>query len=297
MKQIFAGLFLLLIAMTAAISAADAARLGGGRSSGMQRNSITKPAAPAGAPSQNVAPAPRPAQPVGAPAPQPSGMSRWLGPLAGLAAGVGLAALFSHFGMGEGFSSIVMMLLLAAAVFFVIRLLFRRSQAATPQPMQYAGGPAPAGYEPVASASEPASVSSSAPLAAAPEAAVNVPAGFDVDGFLRQAKLNFVRLQAAHDAKNLEDIRNFTTPEMFAEIKLDMNERGDKPQQTDVVTLNAQLLDVTTESTQHIASVRFSGNIRETEAGAPEPLDEVWHLTKPTAGSGGWIIAGIQQVN
>ena len=212
-----------------------------------------------------------------------------MGPLAGLAAGIGLAALFSHLGMGEGMASFAMMALLAVAAFFVIRMLFRRPQAATQQPLQYAGGPAPASYEPVASA--PGSA------AASPAATINVPADFDVDGFLRQAKLNFVRLQAAHDAKNLEDIRNFTTPEMYAEIKLDMNDRGDTPQQTDVVTLNAQLLDVTSESTQHIASVRFSGSIRETQAAAPEPFDEVWHLAKPTTGSGGWVIAGIQQLN
>ncbi len=291
MKQLFATLCLIVISMTLVIGDADAARFGGGRSSGMQRNSVTRQASPtpASTPGQNVAPAPRPAQPVGTPAPQPSGMSRWLGPLAGLAAGVGLAALFSHFGMGEGFASFAMMALLAVAAFFVIRMLFRRPQGATSQPMQYAGAPAPVSYEPA--------VASTTPVAAATATPINVPAGFDVDGFLRQAKLNFVRLQAAHDAKNLEDIRNFTTPEMFAEIKLDMNERGDKPQQTDVVTLNAQLLDVTTESTQHIASVHFSGSIRETEAGVPEAFNEVWHLAKPSAGSGGWVIAGIEQVN
>jgi len=290
MKQIFAGLCLVLITMTLTVNDADAARrFGGGRTSGMQRDSVTRQATPT-PPSQNAATAPRQAQPAGAPAPQPSGMSRWMGPLAGLAAGIGLAALFSHLGMGEGLASFAMMALLAVAAFFVIRMLFRRPRAATQQPLQYAGGAAPTSYEPLASAPTSAA-------AASPAATINVPADFDVDGFLRQAKLNFVRLQAAHDAKNLEDIRNFTTPEMYAEIKLDMNDRGDTPQQTDVVTLNAQLLDVTSESTQHIASVRFSGSIRETQAAAPEPFDEVWHLAKPTTGSGGWVIAGIQQLN
>jgi predicted lipid-binding transport protein (Tim44 family) len=268
------------------MSDAEAKRLGGGKSSGMQRDSsvMKRDAAPA-APSQNIAPA-RPAQP--APAPAPSGMSRWLGPIAGLAAGIGLAALFSHFGMGEGFASVVMMLLLGVAVFFVIRLLFRRKEPQA-QPLQYAGGvnPGPLAYE--------APAGSAAPAPAA--ASVNVPTGFDVEGFLRQAKLNFVRLQAANDAGNIEDIRAFTTPEMFAEIKLEMTERGNAPQQTDVVTLNAALLDVSTEGGQHVASVRFSGAIRESEAGAPEAFDEVWHLSKPVDGSRGWVIAGIQQFN
>jgi predicted lipid-binding transport protein (Tim44 family) len=286
MKNILIALFTVVIGLGLAMSDAEAKRLGGGKSSGMQRDSsvMKRDAAPA-APSQNIAPA-RPAQP--APAPAPSGMSRWLGPIAGLAAGIGLAALFSHFGMGEGFASVVMMLLLGVAVFFVIRLLFRRKEPQA-QPLQYAGGvnPGPLAYE--------APAGSAAPAPAA--ASVNVPTGFDVEGFLRQAKLNFVRLQAANDAGNIEDIRAFTTPEMFAEIKLEMTERGNAPQQTDVVTLNAALLDVSTEGGQHVASVRFSGAIRESEAGAPEAFDEVWHLSKPVDGSRGWVIAGIPQFN
>lgn len=262
---------------------AEARRIGGGKSSGMQRN--VTPQSPT-APTQNAVPA-KQAQPAAAP--QPSGASRWLGPIAGLAAGIGLAALFSHLGMGEGFASIVMMLLIGLAVFFVIRLLFRR-RAPESQPLQYAGAgtgnaPAPMHFEATAAG------------AALPSVAGSIPAGFDVDGFLRQAKLNFVRLQAANDAKNIEDVRNFTTPEMFAEIRLEMQERGDAKQQTDVVTLNAELLDVAEENRQYVASVRFHGAIRETEGAAPEAFDEVWHLTKPVDGSRGWAVAGIQQVN
>lgn len=286
MKHVLTALFAVVVGLGLAMSDAEARRLGGGKSSGIQRDSsvMKRDAVPA-APTQNVAPA-KPAQPAAAP--QPSGMSRWLGPIAGLAAGIGLAALFSHLGMGEGFASVVMMLLIGLAVFFVIRLLFRRKEPQA-QPLQYAGGvnPGRMAYE------APAPAGGAAPA----DAQVSVPAGFDVEGFLRQAKLNFVRLQAANDAKNIEDIRNFTTPEMFAEIKLQMEERGNAPQQTDVVTLNSALLDVATEGNQHIASVRFSGAIRESEAGAPEAFDEVWHLAKPLDGSRGWVIAGIQQFN
>ena len=109
--------------------------------------------------------------------------------------------------------------------------------------------------------------------------------------------MNFVRLQAANDAGNLEDIREFVAPELFAEIKLQLDERGKAIQQTDVVTLNAELLEVVTEPTRHIASVRFSGMIRE-EAGAPAaPFDEVWNLSKALEGSKGWVVAGIQQLS
>jgi predicted lipid-binding transport protein (Tim44 family) len=284
MNKFLIAVFAAVIGLGSIIADAEAARVGGGRSSGMQR-SIT-PKSPT-APAQNAVPA-KPAQAQPAAAPQPSGMSRWLGPLAGLAAGIGLAALFSHLGMGEGFASIVMMLLIGVAVFFVIRLLFRR-KAPQSQSLQYAGGgnaPAPMQFE-----AQPVGGGSATPAAAA-----NIPAGFDVDGFLRQAKLNFVRLQAANDSKNIEDVRNFTTPEMFAEIKLEIDERGGGTQQTDVVTLNADLLDVAEENRQYVASVRFHGAIRETEGAAPAAFDEVWHLTKPVDGNRGWAVAGIQQV-
>jgi predicted lipid-binding transport protein (Tim44 family) len=128
-------------------------------------------------------------------------------------------------------------------------------------------------------------------------APANVPAGFDAEAFLRVAKLNFVRLQAANDAKNLDDMREFTSPELFAEIRMQMEERGSAPQQTDVVTLNAELLEVTTEGNRHIASVHFSGMIREQVGAAAAPFSEIWHLAKPVDGSRGWTIIGIQQVN
>ncbi len=287
MRNTLLAVFAAAICLGLGSGDAEAKRIGGGKSAGMQRDSsvMKREAAP---PAQNAVPA-RSAQPAAAP--QPSGMSRWLGPLAGLAAGIGLAALFSHLGMGEGFANIVMMLLLGLAVFFVIRLLFRR-KAPEAQPLQYAGS----GATPSIAGNAPMRFDAPAAGGSAPAAAAgNIPADFDVDGFLRQAKLNFVRLQAANDARNLEDIRNFTSPEMFAEIKLEIDERGGSAQQTDVVTLNAELLDVAEENRQHIASVRFHGAIREVEGAAPEPFDEVWHLSKPIDGNRGWVIAGIQQ--
>ena len=131
--------------------------------------------------------------------------------------------------------------------------------------------------------------------AAAAAAGRNIPADFDVEAFVRNAKVNFIRLQAANDAGNLEDIREFTTPEMFGEIKMNFSERGTATQQTDVVTVNAEVLDVTEESTRYIVSVRFTGLIREESNAAAEPFDEVWHMVKPRDGSKGWTLAGIEQ--
>jgi len=297
MKRNLISLFALVLSVGFILSSpdAEAKRLGGGSSSGMKRDSgVMKreavPHTPA-APSQAVAP--KPGAP--APAPAPSGMGRFLGPLAGLAAGIGIASLLSHFGMGglgEGFSSIIMILLIGAAVFFVVRMVMNRRASQAPsassaEPLQYAG----AGTVPA----QPTHFETLAPVGSSTPAASNVPPGFDVDGFVRQAKLNFVRLQAANDAGNMDDIRAFTTPEMFAEIQLEYQERGKAVQQTDVVQLNAGLLDVSTEGNRQIASVRFSGSIREAAAAAPEAFDEVWHLVRPADASSGWVIAGIQQ--
>ena len=105
----------------------------------------------------------------------------------------------------------------------------------------------------------------------------------------------FIRMQAANDSADLNDLRQFTTPEMFASVKLDLQERGSAPQQTDVVRVDAQVLDVASEADRQIVSVRFHGLIREEKDGPAAPFDEAWHLVKPNDGSHEWAIAGIQQ--
>ncbi len=277
----------LVLGFTLSIGDAEAKRLGGGSSSGMQRQSVT-PSAP---PSATKQAAPQQA-PAAAPAAQPK--RSWMGPLAGLAAGLGLAALASHFGFGEELANMMMIGLLVMAVIMVIGFVMRKKAAASQQGgLQYAGAgnsygrPAPAEFT-------PAGGSSYAPAAAA--ASGSIPANFDVEAFVRNAKVNFIRLQAANDAGNLDDIREFTSPEMFGEIKLAMAERGAAKQETDVVQLNAEVLDVAEEATRYVVSVRFHGLIREEQNAAAGPFDEIWHMTKPTDGSRGWTLAGIQQV-
>lgn len=280
MKRLMVALIAALMGLAMLSFDAEAKRLGGGSSFGMQR---AMPRSPAPAPA--VAPKPAPTatpQAPTPPAPQPAGASRWLGPLAGLAAGIGLAALFSHFGIGEGLGSILMLAALVFGAIFLVRLLFGRRQPAP----EYAGAGTPARFEPTSVAGSGAAAS----------AGIDVPPDFDVAGFLRNAKLSFVRLQAANDTGDIEDIRQFTTPEAFAEIKLQFDERGRAAQQTDVVQLDADLLGLETEENRHIASVRFHGLIREEANAAPAPFDEVWHVVKPVNGSSGWQVAGIQQV-
>lgn len=298
----------LALGLSLTISDAEAAkRFGGGKSSGMQRESVTSQrAAPSSSPTApNQAAAPMAAkQPAAAAAGQAAQPKRsWMGPLAGLAAGLGLAALASHFGFGEELASMMLIGLLVLAVLMVVGFILRK-KAAAQQPalagaggMQYAGAdfnraPQPA-HQPAHQAPD-GSFQAMAPQAAAVSS--SIPADFDVEGFLRNAKVNFIRLQAANDAGNLEDIREFTSPEMFAEIKMNFVERGKDAQQTDVVSLEAEVLDVTQESTRYLVSVRFHGLIREGAEGVADPFDEIWHLMKPVDGSRGWVVAGIQQV-
>ncbi len=269
---------------------AEARRLGGGGSFGMQRSA---PAPTQAVPPKPAAPAATNPAAAGAPAAAAqAGKRSWLGPIAGLAAGIGLAALLSHFGMGEGVANFLMIALLVFAAIFVIRLLFRRN--APQSGMQYAG--AASGTQRV----EPMPFDSrniGAGGTASTHPAGAIPADFDIEGFLRQAKLNFLRLQAANDRGNMDDIKSFTSPELFAEVQMQYEERGRAAQQTDVVELDADLLEVVTEGTLHIASVRFHGQLSEESGAAPAPFNEVWHLTKPVDGSRGWMIAGIQQVS
>lgn len=287
MKHLFLALFSVFIGVVMAVPEADAKRLGGGRNSGMQRDNgsfMKRDAAPQ-----------TPAKPQPGAAPQTPQKRSWMGPIAGLAAGLGLAALASHLGFGEELANFLMIALLALGAFMLIGWFLRRNQPAQTRPMQYAGAGSAGNVNPNSdfrtTAAMPGSVSDSF---SQPANAATLPAGFDVEGFTRQAKINFLRMQAANDARNLDDIREFTSPEMFAEIKLDMDERKGATQQTEVTELNADVVDAAEEGNRYLVSVRFHGMIREDD-GAPAAFDEVWHLTKPASGKGGWVVAGIQQ--
>lgn len=292
MKKFLLTLCLVVTAFGAMVHDAEAKRLGGGKSVGMQRESVSRPAS---APSSAPAPSRNASAPATAPAPAPAAPAgnRWLGPLAGLAAGIGLGALFAGGGLGGmgGLGSMLSTILMIAALAFVVSFALRmfRRQSETASPVQYAGagGPAPV-FEPAA---PPAY--GTAPVATAG----HIPADFDVEGFIRVAKLNFLRLQAANDEGNIDDLREFLSPELLAEVKLQIEERGKVVQKTDVQQLTADLLEVVSDAHRHVASVRFHGLIKEEEAAPAAPFDEVWHLAKPIDGSRGWTIAGIQQIS
>jgi predicted lipid-binding transport protein (Tim44 family) len=296
----FAAVF---FALTLVANDADARRLGGGRTFGKQSSSVTQqqaasPSKQTASPTASNQPAAQP--PASAPAPQSTG-NRWLGPIAGLAAGLGIAALLSHFGLGgafaDGLGSMLLIGLLLMAGVFIWRMLRRGTAVPTSvRPMEPAyATPAPQALNSnreVSVLGTPLPGSIAAP-AAAPW---GVPADFDMAGFLRNAKVHFIRMQAASDERNLADIREFTTPEAFAEIKMQLDEDKGAAHKTDVVKLDAVLLGIETGPTDYLASVRFSGSIREDNQSDAAPFEEVWNLSKPVAGRGGWLLAGIQQL-
>ena len=292
MKSFVVALAVALVAATSMPSDAFARRLGGGGMSGMQRSLPPRPA-PQAAPANPTPPAAQPTAPATAAAPAVAPKRSWLGPIAGLAAGLGIAALMSHLGFGAEFGNIVMLLLLAVVAIAGIRLVMRRfAKTGTTQGMQVAGAGAPFPEATAAAPSFGGAVAAASPIAVSDTP--HVPAGFDVAGFERIAKMIFIRMQTANDAGDLNDLRNFTTPEMFAAARLDLQDRGATVQRTDVVRVDAEVLDVASEAERQIVSVRFHGLIREEIDGVAEPFDEIWHLVKPTDGSREWAIAGIQ---
>ena len=245
---------------------ADARRFGGGRTIGTQRNVTAPPTRPQASPAQKAPQA----------APAPAG-NRWAGILGGLALGGLLGYLFG----GNGLMGLLLVALLAIGAVMVVRALMHKPAAQT---MQFAG----MGKTGLAIA-QPGS-------AARPAARAAVPAGFDTEAFLRGAKMNFVKLQLANDRAALDEIREFTTPELFGQLKSDVPARVGR-QETDISALEAELLDLATENGHHWASVRFSGMEREAPGAEPVRFGEVWNLVKPVDGSSGWLLAGIQQMH
>jgi predicted lipid-binding transport protein (Tim44 family) len=303
MMKWMAGVVIAAMAAAFVPDVAEAKRLGGGSSKGMQRSTPTQPAkTPDSPPAQQATPGAAGAAPAAAGAAAAAGKRSWMGPLAGLAAGLGLAALFSAFGLGDEMGSLLLMVLLAVVVIFLVRRFLLRP-AATPA---LAGAGAGGGMAPMQRTSFPQPPQQpAAPPAAAPGlagisigsgiAAPQIPADFDRAGFERIAKAIFIRMQAANDVGDVNDLRQFTTPELFAELRLDLQERGAAGQHTDVLDIQAEVIDFADEAERQVVSVRYRGRVQEEAGAEPVAVDEIWHLVKPRDDSRNWAIAGIQQ--
>lgn len=295
-----------------------------------QRDSATPPATP-GAPAQNVNNAAA-AKPGAAAAPAAAAAKKpWGAMLGGLAAGLGLAWLASSLGLGAGFGNILMMVLLAVAAFAIFKMVMRArnggaSASGSPFAFQGAGAPTPAaaqvppqyspnnvGNDASARPWERSSMafdasrgaqggvgSSGVVIGSGLSGSQNwgVPEGFDTEGFLTAAKRNFVTLQAAWDGSDINTLRSMMTDSMLDEIRTQLTEREDhrgvQPNHTEVVMIEAQLLGIEELGEGYMASVEFSGMIREELSAGPSPFREVWNMTKSKAGNSGWLVAGVQ---
>ncbi|RJG04685.1 Tim44 domain-containing protein [Noviherbaspirillum cavernae] len=324
MKKFLVAMMMTVSALSLVVTEAQAKRVGGGGSFGKQSQNVSRQGA---APMQQnrAAPAQQSAAPAAAPAaakPASPWKSMLGGVLGGALLGLGLGALLSHFGLGGAMASmistILMVALFAIAAMFIYRMVMRRKAGngavgagqggfqpayagAAASPMARSTPEIGSRIEPLQPAQpaalQAASSGSSALGYEAANAPWGIPADFDTAGFLRHAKTYFIRLQAAWDKADINDLREFTSPEMYAELKLQLQERGASANHTDVVSLEAELMGVETVGGDYLASVRFNGMIRESENAPAEPFAEAWNLTKPVAGQGGWVLAGIQQLS
>jgi predicted lipid-binding transport protein (Tim44 family) len=312
----------LALSLILALGAVDveAKRLGGGKSVGRQSSNVTqRDAAPASAaPTQNKAAPAAPAPATPAPAPR----KPWGAMLGGLAAGLGLAWLASSLGLGAAFGQFIMIALLVLVAMVVIGWIMRRRRPAAASAGRYAFQGAGAGGVVTATpAYRPENVGNDASArpfersngmpsdggaAQRPGIVIgsglasgwSIPAGFDADSFIKAAKSNFILLQAAWDKADMTTLRAMMTDDMLAEISAQLAEReqhtGGAMNLTEVQMLQAQLLGIEELGGDYMASVEFSGMIREDQQSGPSPFREVWNMTKPRDGSRGWLVAGVQ---
>lgn len=289
-SRLFVVLFITFFTFGLLLQDAEARRFGGGRSFGYSRsyNNYSQ-----SMPSQNFNAYSRSQNQYGMQRPS-SGFSRWTGPLLGLVAGGLLGALLMNHGLGTG---LLTWLLLGGAVIMLIQYLKNRSQ---PKPAYKTNF-----YESTSFArdtAEPFMRNSHASTSSYQPSNNVYPIGFDAPSFLREAKANFLRLQAAYDAKNLNDLREFTSPEVYAEIQLQLQERGNAINHTQVLQLEANLLAVEPtmqmvagiEMETYLASVKFTALMQEEQNQAATDVIEIWHFKKEI-GSQRWIVAGLQQ--
>ncbi len=305
---------------------ADAKRMGGGSSIGKQSSNVTQRQAPA-----NNATTPSAAPGAGAAA-AAAPKKPWGAMLGGLAAGLGLAWLASSLGLGGAFGQIIMFALLALVVMVVIGFVMRRlkggaanspgaTRAQSPFAFQGAGNapeattarnysPSNVGNDASARPWERSATAFDGNAAAsaaggsmigsglAGSQSWGVPAGFDAEGFLKACKSNFVTLQDAWDRSDIQNLRSMMTDDMLEQIKTQLADRethtGGTSNKTEVVMLDAQLLGIEEMSDVYMASVEFSGMIKEDASSGASPFREVWNMTKPRTGGSGWLVAGVQ---
>ena len=298
------GLAAVLALGALAANDAEAKRVGGSQSIGRQ-SQMASPSAPAQR-SQQAQPTQQAAQP---PAATPA-RNRWLGPLAGLAAGLGIAALLSSLGLGAGLAQMLSNMLLIGLVVVAGVMLFRFIANRRRPDLAYGHGAASRSQSngmPFANqngqARPDSSFFGSQRTAANQTAAAGVfnapvqPLGLDQAELVASAKSMFMRLQGAWDRNEQGDLFELTTPEMFAQLKRDLEGRGNQPNRTEVPQLDAEVLGVESTADETFVSVRFYGQMREDDAPTAQPFQEVWNIVRSAHSGNTWRLVGIQQLD
>lgn len=324
-KPSFWLIFTLFFSLFSISQAAHAKRLGGGSSYGYSKSVPDK--------SFNTAPKSTPAAPAKpaaagaatAAAKPASGASRWLGPLAGLAAGGLLAAMI----FGDGFEGmqimdILMFVLLGVAVFMIIRRLRANRAQSAEQPAYAHSAPSSPSY----SHNERAESAQEVPVVHSRQAAEHTPydpnqsgsmigsalgeglseqathlsadaapAWFDAPSFAEGAKSHFVTLQAAWDAVDLAEVESYCTPELFAALQAEMQGMQPGDNVTVIDTLYADIADMAMDGEYFMVSIRFTGFIQEDALVGAHAFNEIWHIRRLANNEGNWQVAGIQQTH
>jgi len=266
----------LCISLTFALDA-HAKRFGGGKSFGSAPSHQTRQAQPQQR--TDAAQAGR-QQPAAA-----SGASRWLGPLAGLAAGGLLASMF----MGDGFEGIQFMdiLIFGLIAFVIFRLIAARRRQQQP---------AMAGHAPMQREmpQQPSIFGgSSAAVASAP--VINAPAWFNEQSFVGAAREHFLSLQQHWDANEMDKIAEFVTPQLLEFLKRERAEIGDAYQSTYVDDLQIQLDGVDDNAEKTTATLTFAGVSKNSRFDQGEPFSESWRMERAQGENQPWLVAGIRQ--
>ena len=283
MLSVVAGLLYFLNAT------AEAARLGGGRSFGSKPS--YQRSAPAPTPSP-TSPQMSPNQPRPAPGATPSPMGRWGGMLGGMLMGGLIGSLLFGGGHAWGGPGLMDLVLIGGGLFLLFRFLRARRMAADAPgaggAMSFDRGPSQgwgtSGYDPAVEAQTPAAEQPA------------LPPGFDAQEFLKGAKIIYTRMQASWDKRDLDDIRQFTSPEVFEEIRRQA-QADPTPGKTELLLVNPRILEVRETDGQTIASVLYDVMMRENRDEMSKQVRELWHFSRPTnTPEAFWTLEGIQQV-
>ncbi|BCG27891.1 hypothetical protein TUM18999_60820 [Pseudomonas tohonis] len=279
MRRFLSIALALCVGLTLSLDA-NAKRMGGGKTFGSAPTHQTRQAQPNTPAATPTAPGRQPAA--------ASGASRWLGPLAGLAAGGLLASMF----MGDGFQGMQIFdfLIIALIAFVIFRFIAARKRQQQGQPAM-AGAPfqreMPQQQAPIFG-----STAAQAPVA---QRAFNAPSWFNEERFIEAGREHFMSLQQHWDAAEMDKIAEFVTPQMLSFLKEERASLGDGFQSTYIDNLQVQLDGIDELADKTVATLTFNGVSKTSRFDQGEVFSESWRMERANGDNQPWLVAGIRQ--